>query len=116
MLRERLGKRAAALDGQFQSAENSSERAVAFLFFQQRNPRRSGRAASTSVANCRVNVVKTLGLTLPPKPGILMLMLMLCGLPFLAASGQRAGPLAWTTFFPGLFRFQRFWWGTSPFP
>src|SRR2546429_6522178 len=40
-----------------------------------RSPRNNGKPASTSVANCRVKVVNTFGLTFPPSPGILMLRL-----------------------------------------
>ena len=44
-------------------------------FSSTRSPRSSGRPASTSVANWRVKVVRTLDLTRPLRPGILMLML-----------------------------------------
>ena len=43
--------------------------ALRSCFSSTRRPRSSGRPASTSVANCRVKVVNTLGGT-PPKPGI----------------------------------------------
>ena len=46
-------------------------------FSSTRRPRSSGRPASTSVANWRVKVVRTLDLTRPPRPGILMLRLTL---------------------------------------
>ena len=42
-------------------------------FSSTRKPRNNGRPASTSVANWRVKVQSTLAFTLPPNPGILML-------------------------------------------
>src|ERR1035441_4290127 len=50
-------------------------------FSSTRKPRSRGSPASTSVANWRVNVVRTLDFTRPLRPGILMLRLTLKPLP-----------------------------------
>jgi len=83
MLRQRLGKRAPALDGKRELAEDLLKRGERSCFSSTRNPRRSGRPASTSVASCRVNVVNTFGCTRPLNPGILMLRFTFRPPPFL---------------------------------
>ena len=67
---------------------------VGFLscFSSTRKPRSRGNPASTSVANWRVKVVRTLDFTRPLRPGILMLRLTLSPLPFFLAPALGAGP------------------------
>ena len=89
MLGQAFGEGAAAFDGQGQLADDVLEGGIRSCFSSTRRPRSSGRPASTSVANCRVKVVRTLGLTLPLRPGILML--RLTSPPFFLAPALPAG-------------------------
>ena len=73
MLGQGLGKGAAAFDGHGQLAEDALEVGVASPVFRStRKPRSRGRPACTSVANWRVKVLRTLDLTRPLRPGILI--------------------------------------------
>ena len=62
MLGQAFGKGAAAFDRQGQFADNALKVAFVSCFSSTRNPRNSGKPASTSVANWRVKVVSTLDL------------------------------------------------------
>ena len=75
--------------------------ALRSCFSSTRKPRSSGRPASTSVANWRVKVVRTLGLTLPLRPGILISRFMRAAL-FLAAGFGGAALAFLSAFFLGL--------------
>ncbi len=68
-------------------------------FSSTRKPRSNGKPASTSVASWRVKMVRTFGFTLPLRPGILMLMLMLT--PFFRLCPCRR-PCPWPAFILGL--------------
>ena len=63
MLREAVGKSAAALHGIGQFVDRVFQNRIAFLFAQNVRPRNSGRPESISVASCRVKIISTFGLT-----------------------------------------------------